>query len=254
MFKIHHMIKGIAVTLLVALGFIMIVWAHGRSAPQPARGETGSVKAVQLRITLEGGHWANVTQVEGTAFTVERDGKKLTLTPYIRDGGKVELRIFKAVQNGGKETMEAVGVLLAGKGLTKLGAGLVLGVQVLNANKSLSSDLLAASGFTCCARACNGTLVCGAVCVCTDCSRCGPNWCDCAIPGPRRIVKRSATGGGQAHEGGLASRLTSFAPAAVAARNESKPKISVGHVRGKLQKGFVSKVRLALGSGQYRER
>ena len=62
--------------------------------------------------------------------------------------------------------------------------GLVLGVHVLDANKNLSSDLLAASGLTCCAKACDGTLVCGAVCVCTDCGRCGPNWCDCAIPGP----------------------------------------------------------------------
>jgi hypothetical protein len=186
MFKIHSIVKYTAVTLLAALGFIMIVWAHGRSAPQPARGETNSVKGVQLRITLEGGHWANVTQVEGAAFTVERDGKKLAITPYIsNEGGKVELRIFKAIQNEGKETMEAVGTLLVGKRLTKVeGGGLVLGVQVLNANKSLSSDLLAVSGFTCCARACNGTLVCGAVCVCTDCSRCGPNWCDCAIPGP----------------------------------------------------------------------
>jgi hypothetical protein len=143
------------------------------------------VKAVQLRITLAGGHWANITQLEGVAFTIERDGKKLAITPYIRDGGKVELRILKAVQNDGKETMEAAGALSVGKEFTKLkGDGLVLGVQVLDASKRLSSDLLAASNLTCCAKACDGTLVCGGVCVCTDCGRCGPNWCDCPIPGP----------------------------------------------------------------------
>ena len=89
MFKVHRIVKGTTVTMLAALTFIMIVWAHGRSAPQPPRGETNSVKAVQLRITF-GGHWANVTEIEGGAFTVEREGKKLAITPYIRDEGKVE--------------------------------------------------------------------------------------------------------------------------------------------------------------------
>ena len=172
MFKIHRMITGTVVTLFVALGLIMIVWAHGRSAPQA----TNFVKAVQLRITF-GQHWANVTAVEGGTFTVERDGKKFEITPYLRNEGKVELRV---VQN---ET--SLTTLLVGKSTTKLeGAGLALSVQVLDANKKLSSDVLAASGLTCCARACDGTLVCGGVCVCTDCGRCGPNWCDCAIPGP----------------------------------------------------------------------
>ena len=172
MFKIHRMIKGTAVTLLVALGFIMIVWAHGRSAPQT----TNSVKAVQLRITF-GQHWANVTAIEGGTFTVERDGKKLAITPYIRDQGKVELRVFQ------NET--SVGTLLVDKRTTKFeGGGLELSVQVLDAYKKFSAELLAASGVTCCAKACDGTLVCGGVCVCTDCGRCGPNWCDCAIPGP----------------------------------------------------------------------
>lgn len=172
MFKIHRMIKGTAVTLLVALGFIMIVWAHGRSAPQA----TNSVKAVQLRITF-GQHWANVTAIEGGTFTVERDGKKLAITPYIRDQGKVELRVFQ------NET--SVGTLLVDKRTTKFeGGGLELSVQVLDAYKKFSAELLAASGVTCCAKACDGTLVCGGVCVCTDCGRCGPNWCDCAIPGP----------------------------------------------------------------------
>ena len=186
MFKIHAIVKGTTATLLTALLVIMIVWAHGRSAPQPVRGETDSVKAVQLRINFEGGHWANVTEIEGGVFTVERDGKKLAITPFIRDeaGGKVELRIFKAIQNEGKETMEAAGTLLAGKGLTKLeGAGLVLSVQVLNASKRIPSNLVATSATQCCVRTCSGTLVCG-FCVCTDCGRCGPNWCDCAIPGP----------------------------------------------------------------------
>ena len=185
MFKVHRIVKGATITLLTVLGFVMIVWAHGRSAPQPPRGEVDSVKIVQLRITLEGGHWANVTQVEGATFTVERDGKKLGITPYIRDGGQVELQVSKAVQKEGKEKTETVGAVLVGKGLTKLeGSGLVLGVQVLDASKKLSSDLLAVSNLTCCAKACDGTTVCGGVCVCTDCGRCGPNWCDCAIPGP----------------------------------------------------------------------
>ena len=184
MLKVHRIVKGTTITLLAALGVIMIVWAHGRSAPQPVRGETDSVKAVQLRFTLEGGHWANVTTVEGGTITVEREGKKLAITPYIRDG-QVELQIFKAVQNKGKETMETAGTLLVGKGLTKLdGGGLVFSVQVLDANKKLPANLVAASaGATCCVRACDGTLFCG-FCVCTDCGRCGPNWCDCALLQP----------------------------------------------------------------------
>lgn len=174
MFKIHRIFMGTAVTLLVALGFIMIVWGHGRSAPQP----TNSVKAVQLKITF-GQHWANVTALEGSTFTVERDGKKIAITPYIRDAGKVELRMSQG------ETMQSAGTLLVGKSLTRFaGGGLELSVQVLDANKKFSSELLATSGLTCCAKACDGTLVCGGVCVCTDCGRCGPNWCDCAIPGP----------------------------------------------------------------------
>ena len=185
MFKVHRIVQGTVVTLLAALGFIMIVWAHGRSAPQPVRTETGSVKAVQLRITLDGGHWANVTQLDGVAFRIERDGKKFAITPYIRDAGNVELQISKAIQANGKETMEAAGTLLVGKTLTKLeGGGPVLGVQVLDANKKFPAELVAALNLTCCAKACDGTLVCGGVCVCTDCGRCGPNWCDCAIPGP----------------------------------------------------------------------
>ena len=174
MFKINRMVQ--VVTVLAALGFIMIVWAHGRSAPQPAQRETNLVKAVQLRITF-GQHWANVTAIEGATFTVERDGKKLAITPYIRDESNVELRVFQ------NET--SVGTRLVGKGTTKFeGGGLELNVKVLDANKKFSSDLLAASRLTCCAKACDGTLVCGGVCVCTDCGRCGPNWCDCAIPGP----------------------------------------------------------------------
>jgi hypothetical protein len=186
MFTIHRIVKGTAVTLVAALSFIMIVWAHGRSAPQQAPGQTNSVRAVQLRFTFDR-HWANVTEVEGGTFTIERDGKKLAVTPYIREGGAAELRVFKVVQNDGKETMEAASTLLVGKGLTKFEVGgLVMDVQVLNANKKLSPQLLAASGATCCVRACNGTLFCG-VCVCTDCGRCGPNWCDCAIPGPSDV-------------------------------------------------------------------
>ena len=187
MFKVHRIVKGTTVTLVAALGVIMFVWAHGRSAPQPPTAGTDLVKAVQLRFTLEGGHWANVTEVEGGAITVEREGKKFTITPYIREGGRVELQVFKAVQTNGKETMENAGALLVGKELTKLNAGgLAMSVKVLNANKMLPANLIAAAAggnATCCARSCNGTLFCG-TCVCTDCGRCGPNWCDCAIPGP----------------------------------------------------------------------
>ena len=185
MFRIHAIVKGTTATLLAALVVIMIVWAHGRSAPQAASVGTDSVKAVQLRINFEDGHWANVTQIEGVAFTIERDGKKLAITPHIRDeGGAVELRVFKAIQNDGKESLEAVSTLLVTKGMTKVeGGGLLFSVQVLNAAKRLPSNLVAASAFNCCVKTCNGTLVCG-VCVCTDCGRCGPGWCDCAIPGP----------------------------------------------------------------------
>ena len=187
MFKVHRIVKGTTVTLVAALGVIMFVWAHGRSAPQPVRSNTGTVRAVQLRFTTADGHWANVTEVEGGAITVEREGKKFTITPYIREGGRVELQVFKAVQTNGKETMENAGALLVGKELTKLNAGgLAMSVKVLNANKMLPANLIAAAAggnATCCVRACDGTLFCG-VCVCTDCGRCGPNWCDCALPQP----------------------------------------------------------------------
>jgi hypothetical protein len=141
-----------------------------------------SVSAVKLRFTFASGDSAIVTQVEGGTIKVERDGKKLTITPYMRDHGQVELRVFHAVQREGKEIMEAVDTLLVDKGLTKLNRGsLPFSVQVLDAEKKLSAAALAASGTTCCATTCAGTLVCG-VCVCTDCGRCGPRWCECAAP------------------------------------------------------------------------
>ena len=182
MIKVHSIVKGTTATLLAALGLVMIVWAHGRSAPPP-RGGTDSMRLVKLRLTFESGDWANVTEFEGGTITIEKNGKKLAITPYIRERGEVELRLFQAVQREGKESMDAAGTLLVGKELTKLeGGGLVTGVQVLDANKKLPSELLAGGGgSTCCVRTCAGTLVCG-VCVCTDCGRCGPNWCDCAMP------------------------------------------------------------------------
>jgi len=141
-----------------------------------------SARAVQLRFTFASGDAANVTEVEGGIITVEREGKKLTITPYMRDRGLVELRVFQAVQREGRETMEAVDTLLVDKGLTKLNRGnLPFSVQVLDANKKLPAAALATPPRTCCATTCAGTTVCG-VCVCTDCGRCGPNWCDCAIP------------------------------------------------------------------------
>jgi hypothetical protein len=177
MIKVHRIVKGTTATLLAALGLVMIVWAHGSSAPPP-----NSTKLVKLRLTFESGDWANVTELEGGTITVEKNGKKLAITPYIREQGQVELRLFQVVQREGKETMEAVGSMLVGKELKKLeGGGLVTSVQVLDANKKLSSDLLAAGSATCCVRTCAGAQVCG-FCVCTDCGRCGPNWCDCAQP------------------------------------------------------------------------
>src|SRR5437763_16697023 len=125
MIKARHVVKGTAPLLLAVLGLIMIVWGHGRPAPPPSRGGADTVKAVRLRLTFEGGHWANVTEFEGGTIKVERDGKKLAITPYIRDqdSGKVELRVFQAVQQGGRETMEAAGTLLVDMGLTKLEQG-----------------------------------------------------------------------------------------------------------------------------------
>jgi len=185
MIKVHPIVKGTAATMLAALALIVIAWGHGRPAPPPTRGGTDSVRAVRLRLTFESGHWANVTEVEGGTIKVERDGKKLAITPYIRDQGKVELRVSQAVQPGGKETMEAAGALLVDKGLTKLEqGGLTLSVQVLDAEKRLPSEVLAAPAAECCTRTCSGVLVCG-VCVCTDCGVCFTHgWCDCNPPAP----------------------------------------------------------------------
>lgn len=180
MIKFHRIFAG--TTVLVVFGFMMIVWAKGRPTPQPAHVDVDSVKAVQLRFTFADGDAANVTEVQGGTITVEREGKKLTITPYMRDGGQVELRVFQAVQRAGRETMEAVDTLLVDKGLTKLNRGSVpFSVQVLNADKKLPAVALATPPRTCCATTCAGTTICG-TCVCTDCGRCGPNWCDCAIP------------------------------------------------------------------------
>ena len=168
--------------MLAVCGFMMIVWAHGRPEPPLAQPGTDSIRAVKLRFTFASGDSANVTEVEGGTITVERDGKRLTITPYIRDQGQVELRVFQAVQREGKEMMEALDTLLVDKSLTKLNRGsLPFTVQVLNAEKKLPPDAVAVAGGTCCARTCAGTVICG-VCVCTDCGRCGPGWCDCAIP------------------------------------------------------------------------
>lgn len=185
MFKAHPIVKGTAATLLAVFGLIMIVWGHASPAPATARSAKDTVRAVRLRLNFEGGHWANVTEIEGGAIKIEKDGKKLAITPYIRDQGKVELRVFQAVQRDGRETLEAAGTLLVDKGLTKLEqGGLLSSVQVLDAEKMLPSELLAEAGGTCCATACNGTVVCG-VCVCTDCGHCAThNWCDCPPPAP----------------------------------------------------------------------
>ena len=182
MIKVHPIFKVTTATLVAALGFVMIVWAHGRPAPA-RRADTDSRRMVRLHLTFASGDWANVTDFEGGMIRIEKDGKKLAISPYIRAQGQIELRLFQAVQREGKETMDAAGILLVGKNVTKLeGGGLLTGVQVLDTNKKLSPDQLAeAASTTCCVTTCAGTLVCG-VCVCTDCKRCGPGWCDCAAP------------------------------------------------------------------------
>ena len=180
MIKVHRIIKG--TTLLAVFGFMMIVWAYGRPVPPPMQANMESVRAVRLRFTFASGDSANVIQVEGGTIKVERDGKKLTITPYVRDHGQVELRVFQAVQREGSEIMEAVDTLLVDKDWTKLNQGnLPFSVRVLDPEKKLPAAALAASGATCCATTCNGTLICG-FCVCTDCGRCGPRWCECAAP------------------------------------------------------------------------
>src|SRR5215211_6806404 len=147
MIKVHRIVKCTTATLLAALGFVMIVWAHGSPAPTPTRADTDTVRAVKLRLTFESGDWANVTEMEGGTINIEKDGKKLSITPYFREQGQVELRIFNTVQHEGKETKEAAGTLLVGKTPTKLqGSGLLTGVQVLDLNKRLSSDLITEAG------------------------------------------------------------------------------------------------------------
>jgi len=178
--KIHRVITG--TTLLALCGFMMIVWAYGRPEPPKTQASTDSIRAVKLRFTFASGDSANVTQVEGNAIKVEKDGKKLTITPYIRDHGQIELRVFQAVQRQGGEVMEALDTLMVDKNLTKLNRGdLPFSVQVIDADKKLPAAALAGGGGTCCATTCAGTVICG-FCVCTDCGRCGPRWCDCAAP------------------------------------------------------------------------
>ncbi len=184
MSKAHRIVKRTAAVLLTVSGLIMIVWGH--AGPAPVRGAADSVRAVKLRLNFEGGHWANVTAAEGGTINVERDGKKLALVPSVREqSGKVELRVFQVTQDKGREALEPIETLPVDKGSTKFeGRGLSFGVQVLDVEKRMPRELLAAAGNTCCARTCNGTLVCG-VCVCTDCGVCATHgWCDCAPPAP----------------------------------------------------------------------
>ena len=179
MINVHRIIRG--TTLLAVFGLMMIVLAHGRPALPLAQAKGDSVKAVKLRFNFASGDSANVTAVEGSTIKVEKDGEKLAITPYRRDHGQVELRVFRAAQREGKEMMEALDTLLVDKSLTKLSRGnLPFSVQVIDAEKNVLTAE-AASGTNCCATTCAGTVICG-FCVCTDCGRCGPRWCDCAIP------------------------------------------------------------------------
>jgi hypothetical protein len=178
--NVHRIIRG--TTLLAVFGFMLIVWAYGTPASPPTQASTDSVRAVKLRFTFASGDSANVTEVEGGTINVEKNGEKLTITPYRRDHGQVELRIFRAVQREGKEMMEAVDTLMVDKSFTKLNRGnLPFSVQVLDADKKLPPAAFGGGGGTCCATTCAGTVICG-VCVCTDCGRCGRGWCDCAAP------------------------------------------------------------------------
>ena len=180
MTKRHRIITG--TTLLAVFGFMMIVWAHGRPASPPTKANTDSVKAVKLRFTFAGGDFATVTDVEGAVIKVEKNGEKLTITPYLRDHGQVELRVSRAVQREGKEMLEALDTLQVDKSVTRLTRGnLPFSVQVLDAQKMLPANALTNRSAECCVTTCAGTLVCG-FCVCTDCKTCGPRWCDCAQP------------------------------------------------------------------------
>lgn len=180
MTKVYRVITG--TTLLTVFAFVMVVWASGRPTLPLTHASMDSAKAVQLRFTFASGDSANVTEFEGGTITVEKDGKKLAITPYRRDHGQVELRVFQAVQREGRMVMEAVDTLLVDKDLTKVDRGdLPFSVQVLNPDKKLPAAAFATPPRTCCATTCAGTVICG-VCVCTDCGRCGPGWCDCAAP------------------------------------------------------------------------
>lgn len=180
MIKLHRIIRG--TILLAVFGFMLIVWAYGTPARSSTHASTDTVRAVKLRLTFGVGDSANVTEFDGGKIQVEKNGAKLTITPYIREHGQVELRVFQAVQREGKETMEAVDTLLVDKSLTKLNRGnLPFSVQVLDADKKLPAATFAIRPTTCCATTCAGTQICG-TCVCTDCGRCGPGWCDCAQP------------------------------------------------------------------------
>lgn len=187
MIKTHPIIKGTTATLLVLFGLLVIVRASDKGAPAPTQSKTETLRVVKLRLTLSDGHWANVTEFEGGTIKIERDGKKLAITPSIRDqnSGQVELRVFRVVQREGRESIEAGAILLVDKNLSKLDQNLLpLGVQVLGIEQRLSGNPSGAPVAECCARACDGTLVCG-VCVCTDCGVCFTHgWCDCNPPAP----------------------------------------------------------------------
>ena len=177
--KVHRIVTG--TTLLAVFGLTMIVLSYGRPALPLAQANGDSVKAVKLRFNFASGDSANVTAVEGSTIKVEKDGEKLAITPYRRDHGQVELRVFRAAQREGKEMMEVLDTLLVDKSLTKLSKGnLPFSVQVVDGEKSLPAAEVAAAA-DCCATTCAGTVICG-FCVCTDCGRCGPRWCDCAAP------------------------------------------------------------------------
>ena len=173
--RVHRIVTG--TILLTVFGSVMIVLSYGRPAVTQATGD--SVKAVKLRFNFASGDSAKVTALEGGTIKLEKDGEKLTITPYRRDHGQVELRVFRAAQRDGKEMMEALDTLLVDKSLTKLSRGnLPFSVQVIDAEKNVPAAEVA---NTCCATTCAGTVICG-FCVCTDCGRCGPRWCDCAAP------------------------------------------------------------------------
>lgn len=181
MIKRSSITRG-ATAILMGLALMAVVGAENRLALS-AESNSDSAKLVTLNFTFADGQWATVSELEGGTIRIEKNGKTLALTPYIRDQGSstVELKIFRILRSDRGETMQAVESLVVGNSPMRLNSGGVsFSVQVKNVGRIVP----AAQTRQCCTRDCSGTLICG-VCVCTPCGVCAAyNWCDCAAPGP----------------------------------------------------------------------